>query len=1379
MKRILGLDLGTTSIGWAVVDQAENENEKSDIIKIGVRVNPLTVDEKSNFESGKSITTTADRTMKRGMRRNLQRYKLRRNALIDILKKNNLINDSTILSEEGSHSTFETLRLRAKATKEEITLSELARVLLMLNKKRGYKSNRKANNQEEGQLIDGMAVARKLYEDGLTPGQYTYNILQSGKNFVPSFYRSDLQDELDKIWAYQKQYYPEILTPEFKEQLQGRGSKDISKIFFAKHNIQTAENKDRKTRRLVAYRWRTESLTQKTELPVLAYVIGAISSDINNCSGYLGAIGDHSKELYFNKMTVGEYLVAQINKDPHYRIKDRVYYRQDYLHEFNVIWERQAQFHPELTPELKTELRDVIIFYQRRLKSKKGLIAYCEFEGKEITINENGKTRKVMTGPRVCAKSSPLFQESKVWQAINNVEIGDGNTTRSLTQLERQLLHDELTVNKELSKPAILKLLGLKGKNYTVNYDKLQGNTTTVTFFDAFKTILDWSGHDVDGFDKLGYADKVHFVRSVFEGIGAKTDFIIYKGGDNYTADPFFKLWHLIYSYEDDNSATGNEKLIEHIATMTGLSQEYAATLANINFAEDYGSLSSKALNKIMPHLIAGHKYSEACELAGYRHSKESLTREEIDNKPLLPNLEILQKNSLRNPVVEKIINQMIHVVNAAMEEYGTPDENGLKRFDEIHIEMARDLKQSAKEREDATKALRERTAESEKIVEILQTDPAFNIARPSRNDILRYRLYQELAPNGYKTLYSNTYIKKENLFSRDFDIEHIIPQALCFDDSYSNKTIETRKDNEAKGKMTALDYVRQAYGKDGEERFLKTIEDLYAKEHRGKLKKLKTTGNNIPEDFLNRDLNDTRYISSKARELLRDVTRTVVVTIGSITDTLREDWGLIDVMKELNWDKYDKLGLTETYVNPEGHQVRRINDWTKRNDHRHHAMDAITVAFTRLEHTQYLNSLNARDNDGKFKPNVFALRTKLKTENGKGKSIFIAPLPVGEFRELVKRHMESTLISIKAKNKVVTRSVNRAHGVARHQNTLTPRTQLHNETVYGTQQRYVTKMETVNGSFDIDKIKTVANKMQRQALLKRLEEYGGDAKKAFTGKNSPKKNPIYLNTAQTAVLPEKVKTVSLERVFTIRKPIDKDLKIEKVMDAGIREILRQRLADYDGKADKAFGNLDENPIWLNKEKGIAIKRVTISGVSVAEPLHEKKDKDGRPMLDSDGNNIPVDYVSTSNNHHVAIFSDEDGNLHEHVVSYFEALARINAGLPVVDKVYNREQGWKFLYTMKRNEYFVFPDADNGFSPEEIDLTDPNNYPVISKHLYRVQKLATKNYMFRHHYETNVECLDKLKNIAYILIQSENRLKGIVKVRINHIGKIVAVGEYD
>ena len=86
-----------------------------------------------------------------------------------------------------------------------------------------------------------------------------------------------------------------------------------------------------------------------------------------------------------------------------------------------------------------------------------------------------------------------------------------------------------------------------------------------------------------------------------------------------------------------------------------------------------------------------------------------------------------------------------------------------------------------------------------------------------------------------------------------------------------------------------------------------------------------------------------------------------VVPTTGSVTARLREDWQLVDVMRELNWDKYDALGLTYFEEGRDGRRKPKIQDWTKRNDHRHHAMDALTVAFTRRQFIQYLNHLNAR----------------------------------------------------------------------------------------------------------------------------------------------------------------------------------------------------------------------------------------------------------------------------------------------------------------------------------------------------------------------------------------------------------------------------------
>lgn len=1438
MKKILGLDLGTNSIGWAVVNEAEKADEQSSIVKLGVRVNPLTVDELTNFEKGKSITTNADRTLKRSMRRNLQRYKLRREHLIEILKNNGFISDNTILSENGNRTTFETYRLRAKAAIEEISLEEFARVLLMINKKRGYKSSRKAKNTEEGQLIDGMEIAKRLYEENLTPGQLSYELLKSGKKYLPDFYRSDLLAEFDKVWNFQKQFYPEILTDELKEKLSGKNDKQTWAICQEPFGIVGVKREGKRDeQRKENYLWRANALSDKLDLEYLVIVFQEINKKINNASGYLGDISDRSKELYFNHQTVGQYQMAQLDKNPNYSLKNQVFYRQDYSNEFEVIWETQAKYHKELTPELKKIIRDVVIFYQRPLKSQKGLISFCEFESRKIEVEVDGKKKIKTIGCRVCPKSSPLFQEFKIWQRLNDVEVSGmivpnqqqdlfGYSKdytygkRRLQQEEKELLFAELNYKEKLSKNEVLKILFKQQKDIDINFKELDGNRTQAELFKAYQTIAERSGHDVGDLSKKSAKEMIGCISNIFGTIGINTEILSFNSdleGKEFEQQPMFRLWHLLYSFEGDNSAIGNAKLIEKLHDMFGFEKEYAMVLANVVFKEtgDYSSLSTKAIRKILPHLKDGNDYSVACEYAGYRHSKQSLTKEEIQNKVLKDKLELLPRNSLRNPVVEKILNQMINVVNNIVDEYGKPDE--------IRLELARELKKSAKERDELTKSINETTKLHEQYVEQLQKE--FGLSHVSRNDIIRYKLYKELESNAHKTLYTNTYIPREKLFSKEFDIEHIIPQAKLFDDSFSNKTLEARQANLDKSNTTAFDFVATKYGDEFANGEYKTrIENLYkdGKISKTKRDKLLMKEADIPSGFINRDLRDSQYIAKKAREILEELVRFVVPTTGSITDRLREDWQLVDIMQELNWNKYDQLGMTEMIVGRDGQHIRRIKDWTKRNDHRHHAMDALTIAFTKRSFIQYLNNLNARVQKGvddwidldmveianlskedKTKA-VYAIEKKELYRDNHGKLRFNPPMPLNEFRSEAKRQLENTLISIKAKNKVVTHNINvsKKKSGANKKVQLTPRGQLHLETIYGSSKRYVTKEEKVNASFDTDKIKTVASKCYQDALLSRLNQFGGDAKKAFTGKNALDKNLIWLNVQHTSKVPEKVKIVSFETIYTIRKEISPDLKLEKVVDVHIRKILENRLKEFGGDAKKAFSNLDENPIWLNQEKGISIKRVKITGISNGEPLRDKRDKDGNLILDKKGNKQPVDYVNTGNNHHVAIYRkpkldknnqpvlDENGDiiyeLDEKIVSFYEATSRAMLGYPIIDKEYKKDEGWQFLFTMKQNEFFVFPryDADGNmtFNPLEHDeawFKNPENYGKISPNLFRVQKFSYKNYVFRHHLETTIDMSGyNLRGITWTDFRSSKGLENIVKVRVNHVGQIVSVGEY-
>ena len=1406
MKKILGLDLGVGSIGWALVNEAERADEKSSIVKLGVRVNPLTVDEQTNFEKGKPITTTADRTLKRSMRRNLQRFKLRRENLIEILKENNFITDEDILSENGNKTTFETWRLRAKAAVERIELNQLARVLLAINKKRGYKSSRKAKSADEGELIDGMAIAKRLYDEKLTPGQLMLQLYQSGKKSAPAFYRSDLRDEFDAVWNYQKQFYPEVLTDEFYKLLDGKAKLVTSKLFLSQHQIYLAENKE-KDKKLQALIWRAKAVSEQLEVGEVAFVLTEINGAIAGSSGYLGAIGDRSKELFFNRQTVGQYLMARLDADPNYSLKNQVFYRQDYLDEFERIWECQAQYHKELTPELKREIRDVVIFYQRSLKSQKGLISFCEFESQQVELNIDGKIKTKTIGRRVAPRSSFIFQEFKIWQTLNNLEVRlKGirskkksketpefnfdienpryvSVSRPLYEEEKLQLLEELTYRGELKKEDVLKLLFENYKELDLNFPSIEGNRTMAAIYTQLFKIVELSGHGEYKLASLSAKKIKEIVKEVVcETLGMKPDILDYNSDldiKQFEQQAIFKLWHLLYSFEGDSTMTGDGKLVDKLVALTGLDEEYAKVLAQTTFQSDYGSLSTKAMCRLLPHLRQGLRYDEACALEYKTHSKQSLTKEELDNKEYKDRLNILAKNSLRNPVVEKIINQMIHVVNGVIDAYGKPDE--------IRIELARQLKRSAEDRKDMTEAISKATAEHEKIREKLKAD--FGMTYVSRNDIIRYKLYKELEfQNGYKTLYSNTYIRYEELFSKKFDIEHIIPQSKLFNDSFANKTLELREVNIEKGNKTAYDYISEKYGEDGIVRYQNVINSLNISP--AKKRNLLTSEADIPKDFINRDLGDTQYIAKKSRELLLELVPFVVSTTGSITDRLREDWQLINVLQELNWDKYDRQGLTYFEVNREGHRLPRIKDWTKRNDHRHHAMDALTIAFTKPSFIQYLNNLNARSDKSS---SVYGIEQKELHRTSDGHLLFNPPMPLGEFRSEARRHLSDILVSIKAKNKVVTRNVNttKTKGGVNKKVELTPRGRLHEETVYGRSQEYETSFVKVGAAMTLEQIRLVANAREREALLARLCEFGGDAKKAFTGKNSLENNPIYLNTHQTEKLADKVKCVELVERFTIRKAIDDKLNIENVVDAGLRAILQQRIDEFGGDAKKAFTNLDKNPIYLNKEKGIKIKRVAIYAKVKPVALHDKKDKDGNFILNKEGEKIAVNFVAEGSNHHVAIYRDEKGNLQEKMVSVLDVTCRIvKENLPLIDKGYQLEKGWQFLFSMKKNEYFVFPryetrinDAGKEerictFDPSEIDLMNPMNNELISQNLFRLRKLSSKDYVFAHHLETVVDKIPaELRDITWKRIGLSG-LDGIIKVRVNHIGQIVSVGEY-
>ena len=1197
MKFILGLDPGIASIGWALIQEAENADEESRIIASNVvKVdfdNFTFINGKGKisdgnaikmYQKGYTVSPNLVRRQKRGAHRNLQHFKLRRSDLIALFRENGFIDDDTLLCEDGKGTTYETLSLRSKAASEEISLSELARVLLMINKKRGYKSSRK----------------------------------------------------------------------------------------------------------------------------------GEVDADEEDMGKYLAAITGRSKLLAENHQTVGQYLMSQIALHPLQGIKRQTFYRKDYEDEFEQIWKTQIQFHPELTRKLKKKIKNRIIFYQRPIASKKDELSICELECKEIEIEKDGKKKTIKTGSKVCPVSSPLFQEFRMWQKLNDAILTNITTLekRYLSLEEKEMLASELSIRTRLTKRDVIKMLeGKQAKYFDLNFDELIGNETQSRLVNAYQKILELTGHDKIDVKKSKAADVIDAIRQVFAGLGYNADAL--DGQISFQQDiylqPYYRLWHLLYSFPGDNSRSGSDTLVQRVKEFFGFdNDEYAKVIADIKFTDGYRNLSAKAIRKILPKMKEGFQYEKACELVGYKASKRSINKEENAKRTLQKHLDFIPHNSLRNPLVERILNQMISLVNSLVDEYGPT----YGAFDEIRIELARELSKNAESRKRMTQDIENNKNEREtcrqELIDILNKKH-YKVNYVSENDILKYRLYKELAPLNYETLYSKTKVDLVDLIiHRKFDKEHIIPKAKSPSNAFSVLTIELSSINEEKGDMTALDYVKWKYGEEEAQQYIARVNDLFKLKAISKAKKdnLLRTAAEIPDEPLTRDLGLTQYINRKAYEILSTITRKVVPTTGSITSRLRDDWQLVDVLQELVWDKYDKLGLIDSYTDKDGRTVRRIKEeaWTKRNDHRNHAMDAITVAFTKQAYINYLNSLNA---EGEKREQLMKMRQKNLHRDKQGNWRFNPPMALGELRTEVKRQLENIIVyqktapSAVSPNLNVTKTKKKKDGNRQVQ--LTPRGKLHDDTYYGS--------------------------------IKEIKPGEGEV-----------------------------------LVFTKRVEVNESLNVDDVVNKNAQDILKERLREYVNDPKKAFANLDENPIWFNREKGICIKKVTIRINKDLKPIHKKRDHKGELLLDKDSQAQSADYVLTNNNHHVAIYEDERHDLHEVVVSFFDAVDRGIHNKPVIDRMLNADKGWRFLFSLQQNDCFVFP--DEGFSPSEIDLTARENYALISSHVFKVQSISKSDYLFRHHYDATKDCNSNLKNMTWKRIRTPNGLKGIIKIRITKTGHI-------
>ncbi len=1072
---------------------------------------------------------------------------------------------------------------------------------------------------------------------------------------------------------------------------------------------------------------------------------------------YVANVNKRYAEIKELNMTIGQFFASKLKENEirndkgvfyTYRIKEQVFPRAAYIAEFDQIMNCQKVYYPGiLTDQVIDELRNNIIYYQRPLKSCKHLVSICEFE-KKAYVNKEGKI--VYDGPKVAPKTSPLFQVCKIWESVNNITLTNKrNEQYPITLEQRWKMFQYLDEHEKMTITEMYKILGIKksdgwwgGKAIGKG---LQGNITKTQIKEA-----------LSGIENAENLTRFELKKEDSHVVDVNTGEVLSVISPSFLDEPLYRLWHVIYSIQNPDEL----KLI--LEKQFGITdKDIQDKLCRIDFVKPgFGNKSAKFMRKLIPYLEEGEMYSEACDHVGMNHSN-SITKAQNEARVLLDRLPQLEKNSLRQPIVEKILNQMINVINALIDKYG--------QIDETRIELARELKESREERATSFARNNENERRNKEITSRIQE---YDV-RSSKSRIQKYKLWEE---SDHRCFYCGQPVgAKEFLEGFDVEVEHVIPRSLFFDDSFSNKVCSCRKCNAEKNNRTAYDFMKQKPEAEFQA-YLERVDSAFQNHKISKTKRdrLLTPEKDIPTDFIDRQLRESQYISKKSQEILKQVCRNVWSTSGSVTDFLRHTWGYDEILHSLNFTRYREVGLTETVSfdhKGQEHQEERIKDWSKRLDYRHHAIDALTIAETRQSFIQRLNNLNT-ERDAMFQE-VEAQGEQWKERRSLLEKWTLTQPHFDVFE--VKEITDSILISFKAGKKVATsstRSVKKGRKRVVVQNgIIVPRGPLSEESVYGSINT-IEKNKPVKFLFENPDL--IVKGYIKSLVKQRLDENDGNVKTALA---SLKKTPIYLDKDKTVELQY---ATCYKQEYVIKYPLAsiKAKDLEYVVDNRVRELIRQRLAQYGNNEKQAF----KEPLFYDDDSRIEIRNVRMfTGLNVVAPVK------------FNSNNEPIGFSKPGNNHHVAIYKDENGKLQEHIVSFWHAVERKKYGIPVIitkpqevwDTILDKQIPeeflsqlpdikWEYVMSMQTNEMFVMGLDEVAYQ----DAIANRDYQLLNKHLYRVQKLTHSDYFFRFHTETNVDDTPKKKEMkSLIRLTSIGNLIGFNphKVRVSILGEIFDV----
>jgi len=659
-----------------------------------------------------------------------------------------------------------------------------------------------------------------------------------------------------------------------------------------------------------------------------------------------------------------------------------------------------------------------------------------------------------------------------------------------------------------------------------------------------------------------------------------------------------------------------------------------------------------------------------ACYIVYNRHSEAKEIGKWQKPEDIDCYLKEFKQHSLRNPIVEQVVTETLRTVRDIWKQE--------ERIDEIHLELGREMKNPADKRKRMTENIlqnentnlrikamlmefanpemgienvRPYSPSQQDILRIYEENALDNLtkddkdydfiskisklAQPSKADITRYKCWLE---QKYRSPYTGEMIPLAKLFTSAYEIEHVIPQSRYFDDSFSNKVICEKEVNGLKDRQLGFEFIKNHHGEKVQLSQGKVVEimsveayEKFVKEHyasnRTKMKKLLM--DDIPDGFIERQLNDSRYISKLVKGLLSNIVRerlengeyeqeavskNLISCNGSITDRLKKDWGMNDVWNSIVLPRFRRLNeLTGrdcfTAISAEGHEIpamplelqKGFNK--KRIDHRHHAMDAIVIACATRDHVNLLNNEAAHS---KHNANRYQLQRKLRrfekvVINGQEKEIAMEFLkPWDSFTTDAKQILENIIVSFKQNLRVINKTTNsylhydeNGKKVMMKQekgDSWAIRKSMHKDTVFGEVNLRMSDKTVLLGEA-LKNPKAIVNKEFKKKVVELLEA-GRDAKyiKKYVEDNKDVWSDIDVKRIQVYYFTKETK----DRYFATRKPLDTSFNRKKiedsVTDTGIQKILLAHLDAKGGDPELAFSpdgidEMNRNIVTLNKGK--------------------------------------------------------------------------------------------------------------------------------------------------------------------------------------------------